>query len=1522
MPVELSVRFTSDETQPDSPIHVSLFRPDTGASTNPAPFTPPLTDNDLDEIRWYLEDYSTWPTEVDRLRAERIEEKLTTWGTALTESVIQHTGNEGLLAEFLKDASDDKKITIDASDSRVLRLPWELMTDGTRHLFARDVSIRRRLQDSQPMPTRQFELPLRILVVVARPDDSSFISPRAFSKPMLDALDSLGAQVETEFLYPPTLTALTNRLHDRTKPRVHVVQFDGHGVYDETTGLGYLAFERDDHSVDLIGSDQIGTLLVGTGIPLAVLNACQSAAQEKTNPYASVAASLVQAGVGSVLAMNYSVLVTAAEIFVQAFYKSLAAGLSVGVAIDQARRALLANTLRHTFYRRDEDGNEVAWRFELRDWFLPALYQQAADPVIFAQSDGAVVPRREPATFTNAGLPWALPPEPLHGFTGRARELLKLERELAARAVVIVHGGGGMGKTTLAAEAARWFWRTGRFPGGAAFVSFEHGGSLSQLCSWVGQAISGDPNWQIGDGDPVTRVADLLAANPALVILDNFESVIGSDPVMPADELAEVLDAVWTWANAVLKAGGKGSRVLITTRDTHLNDPRYTPGKNCAHLELGGLAASDALELAGNILDSYNIERERVSRVDLRSLIAHLGGHTLSLYLVLPQLGKYTARQIIDDFETLLPGFVAGKAAERNESLKVSLEFSLRRLGAATRAALPALAVFQGGALELNILEIAEIDPDLWKNARAELEAAALVTSEPIPGMNNMEFLQFHPTLLPALGETLPAERRAALEARYWQGYYEFSGILYRDDTQHPHQVRAMALLEMPNLRRAFDLALAAALRGEADAHTPITLAGQLARFLGLFGRRRELEALRRDLERLPLTDGALTKADYLRLSGQGEALWQGGQLTEAARIFQDLLERLERLDAWGQLRPDEAGRVSTNPSPLVGTTQGSSVPAPAPPNQAELDDIAYSRGLTLWWLGRCLKGQNRRGEALGCFRQAESIFRDLGERNADAKQMQAGCLTEIGDVLRDSGRFDEAQEAYEADLAISRELKDDRGAGVTLGQLGTLAYRRGDLKTARERYQEAIDAFRALSEPAMEAVAWHQLGRVAEEEEDWDEAERCYREAVRIREAIRELHELAKSYNQLGLVARSAGRPTDAERWYLQAQKLKDTVAQQDDSTLHNLASLYESMGRLAEARTYAERAAKIVEGQDLSVEPWTTYNILADISTREGKTDEAREWRRKRNTAHDAFAGTRYELAPILAGFAGVIEASAAACAGNADARTQVEGLFETFENGGYKIAEPIRRIWAGERDAQALTENLDYQDRAIVLAILHRLGVAVPEVIPESLAMAQTSVSPQQRETLAQVLAQFRPVIDGVAAATNGNEAIKLQIEGLFEQFTKDGWQIAEPIRRIWTGERDPQALSVGLDDQDRAIVLAILHRLGVDVPAFIRELLDGSEDEEKSGDGQGQSITVEQLIEMVGQVAQGTAPQGLGAQLFDLTQKTTVDPQAPPELRALANVLHKVLAGSRTPDLAGLSDDHALLVQAMLDTLKGA
>ncbi len=176
-PIELSLRFASDEKIEDGPITVSLFRPDTGVSTPPMPFAPPLNDAALADLRWYLEVYSEWPTGPDFERAEEIENKMEDWGRELRDSVTDNREAARLWQQFVDAPGAGKLVTIDATDPRVLRQPWELLADDGGHVFAQGIGLRRRLQKATTPPRRQkaFGLPVRVLVLVSRPDDAGFI---------------------------------------------------------------------------------------------------------------------------------------------------------------------------------------------------------------------------------------------------------------------------------------------------------------------------------------------------------------------------------------------------------------------------------------------------------------------------------------------------------------------------------------------------------------------------------------------------------------------------------------------------------------------------------------------------------------------------------------------------------------------------------------------------------------------------------------------------------------------------------------------------------------------------------------------------------------------------------------------------------------------------------------------------------------------------------------------------------------------------------------------------------------------------------------------------------------------------------------------------------------------------------------------------------------------------------------------------------------------------------------------------
>ncbi len=78
----------------------------------------------------------------------------------------------------------------------------------------------------------------------------------------------------------------------------------------------------------------------------------------------------------------------------------------------------------------------------------------------------------------------------------------------------------------------------------------------------------------------------------------------------------------------------------------------------------------------------------------------------------------------------------------------------------------------------------------------------------------------------------------------------------------------------------------------------------------------------------------------------------------------------------------------------------------------------------------------------------------------------------------------------------------------------------------------------------------------------------------------------------------------------------------------------------------------------------------------------------------------------AEILANFGPLIEAVVAGARGNRQARAAVEATFDDLEQNDWRIVEPIRLMWAGERDEDTLTAGIDSNSALIVREILKRL------------------------------------------------------------------------------------------------------------------------------------------------------------------------------------------------------------------------
>ncbi len=1212
------------------------------------PFTSPFTKTDWEDIQRYLEKYPVqYGFDLDDRWAAGMVKELKLKGQKLFQAVFADRSAERLFNEFQDAEGDGRQITIAASQPEILRLPWELLCDPNGAYLVHEqprIAIRRQLAGAgggrKPVEVKP-KAQLRLLMVVSRPIEKgvSFIDPRAEAQAVLQAIEQTApGRVVVEFLRPATLTKLVERLENRKLPAIDIVHFDGHGTFvangeagigkhddglskgSQPQGMGYLVFEDEDEDgkKQLISAEELGDALHRQQVSLMVLSACQSAMVTGNDALGCVAARLTHGGIPAVLAMTYSVLVTATEQLFGKFYRELAGGQPLGVALANARRDL---------YRRKRRG--LRWRgteqieLELADWFLPAWYQAGGDITLLKKVK--TLPQIE------------LPKDNLRevteeGFFGRSRELWQIERAFVqgTRRMTIT-GFGGQGKTYLAVEAGRWLSQTGMFDT-VCFVdyaAFQGVDAVSAAVSEIGCVLE----QSLIDAAAVTKA---LSQRRTLIILDNLES-------LAAEALQELLMVAKEWSQV------GATRLLLTTRDGGLSHTDY-PAVN----SLSGLGderhPEDAIRYFQGLMKLPPVPKwdlpERAALIELFKMVQF---HPLSIKLVAYQLKERRVGDLARSLEQLL---AAEPKDNKDRCLIASLNLSLERLPADLLELLPRLGVFQGGALEFQILDVLQFAPEQWQKLKAALLLTGLVQVV-IAGVNPL-FIRFHPTLAPVLWGRLTAAEQGELRQRHQKKYYDLVIYLCHQDSQYPATVRISAKLELANLLWAVNRAL------DDQDENAVNFVICVNKFLDDFGLKRDRAFL---TKRLDLVVGIVgSKSWCLVCSSQGEQLYNAGQYQAAADLFFEILQELD-------------------PKP------------------------SFDRAKTLGLCGRCLESLGELPAAAQSLDDALKLSEQL-ESSDVVKQLRGTIYTELGIVFGQLGKYDQAQQTYEDSLAIYKELNDREGVAVVEGQLGSLAILQNDLATALERYHSALATFQQIQDLTKEAVAWQQLGTVYQECQDWAAADQAYRESARISEQQENITGAAATYGQLAILNERMQDLSQAEHWYRKALKIARKIGDQlsESKRLLNLADLLtKQSNRLPEANQLAIAALAIKESLDpAATEIWKTYGLLAKITTAQDEADKAKEYRYLARTAKAAFAGTQYELrqhAPLIELVVAALE--------DAAVREQFEPvLVQGVEFGRGQLVAAIRRVLDGERNREMLWDDLDLDDSMIIAAILQKI------------------------------------------------------------------------------------------------------------------------------------------------------------------------------------------------------------------------
>ncbi|WP_295385102.1 TIR domain-containing protein [uncultured Thiodictyon sp.] len=1104
---------------------------------DPFPIALPLTKPDLDELAWYLERYIEFPGPGDRTRAAALEARLETWGRRLNEALFpggaQHAVYQDIRSRL--DRGERVLLTLASDSPAFLIRPWEMLRDGRGPLALRGLTVRRRLRTDQP-PSAPVPLAptLRLLLIVARPADTGFIDPRTSVRPVLDALDNLGSgpgpdgqapadqqPIALDFCEPPTLPELERRLaaaNAAGRP-YRIVHFDGHGQYYPETGVGALCFEDAAGRTRLVPGRDLGDLLSRQRVPLVLLEACRGAQLSDRPIFGAVAPALLKSGVGSVIAFSHSVHVAAAQMVSERLYQTLVAGRSIGAALEEARHALRASPERWL-----STGPDPA-TVPLQDWLIPQLYQAGPDPAL-VPPEQAAAPDAHRRPRAGLRLP-GFPPPPRYRFHGRARELLRLERLLLRQAAVLVHAGGGMGKTALAREAAHWWRRTGRFDL-ALFHSFETQAGAEAVVQLIGARLGGDTFARLGPDDQWAAAVRLFQTHRVLLVWDNFESVLpvwsaGAGSAAPGSaDLLPDLQRLYRELTDCDDPGHLGGRLLVTCR------PTDTALDGIAELHLAGLSRPDALHLLRAACErrAIDLSRPGYARPDMDALLDRLEDHPLSIELIAPHLKDLTPAAICTDLAARLHQFQDPSHGEgRNQSLLASLDFSRARLTPRARAALAWLGWFQGGMFEAFFLHFAGLAEADWAAIRAELVATALLRIEDLPGFNT-PYLKLHPTLADAAGPapvpTTADDPRAGRFIDCYLGVRQMIDGALRGS--QPAAGMTLTRLELANLRRALDLAFA------VGRHRDGALLAQTLRdFLERAGRLRERDRLVEQVRaRMPADrlDGAACAA----ILQHAWSLFTRGEAQAALDAVLDLERRLA--DADGSASIDQAAWAD-----------------------GELD---FQRATTWLYRGRILLHAGRPDLALDPLTQAIDAYRALGEGQ------QANLSASLGDLanaLSALGRTGQALAGADEGLAIDRALGRDREVATGLGRTAAILMDAGHHAEAEVRYGEALAAAERVGDLGLQGTFTQHLGILQRQTGRAATAVETLKQALRLFQQAGNRGGEMQTCDLLGTAEKDLNRLDPAEAWYRKALALAEVLGAQSQIgiTRQNLGILFQ---------------------------------------------------------------------------------------------------------------------------------------------------------------------------------------------------------------------------------------------------------------------------------------------------------------------------------------------------------------------------
>jgi len=1130
-------------------------------------------------LEWYFEKYISTP--YDDVKVKDAEQAIEGYGTQLFKHLF--TGEEiNFRYRTALQQSGPENITIEVvGDSPAFQgIYWESLKDPKqRHPLAAEgmVFLRKNLKLLNIKAKVEVSPTINLLIVTARPNEENDVNYRTIQRPLIDLIEETTTPIQPHILRPGTYEALVKHL-DQKAGYYHIIHFDLHGglldypVYlqfkeaadkapfhnvlykggyalqelkEEDFKQGkkaFIFFESEEKGTAVpVDAEQLADMLENKQIPICMLNACQSAKQEYAEHETSLGRVLMQKGMQLVLAMRYSVSVSAAKLMMQTLYQQIYKEIPIEKAIARSRKELYRDKERRATYN---------YSIELQDWLLPVVYQNGKPALHLRdfkpEEEEAYVLQKQPPEEARQDLPY--------GFFGRDLDILKIEKNLLVRNNnLLLQSMGGAGKTTLLKYLAAWWLRTG-FVQKVFYFGYDiKAYSLNEIIYHIAQQIYSKAEYGIFTAlQPAlqeNRIVKALKAHRYALMLDNTESITGEKLAIP-HTLPEAEQNALKQFLSQLKGGE--SVVLIGSRASE--DWLKSGTFNHNHYLLRGLDHESATNFAQEIIQDIGLSMgDFANDAHFERLMKLLAGYPLALKAILPNLKHKTAKQILQELDEGKSNLDKENEQKKSESIIKCIDYAFHNLSIEAQQLLLCLAPFQ---------TIVHLSPDFIKIYFEELKKDAHFQNYPFDkfeevvkeAMQNgfmqeallgsqLRLISLQPVFTYFLKNKLNTENaplQQNLQTAFINYYQWMSNELMQILANEPQQQKGVLFIckyEYENFYKTLYLLL--------NRQDNIF---QVFRILYEYLDNKYL--FREKLQITEMIHEKLLKFNPQKLNGEfllilldiklklGSDYYIQKQYDNARKVFNQGFTLLDTKSFFLNRKEKEVQINKGNLYLNLGSVSE---------KLKEYSDAKdyYIKALKIFEKFQMVPNEAVVNHNIGVLLLSQKLFAEAKDyfekllftsKQHLSNKMLGDLYLNLGSVFKGLVKFTDAKNFYKKALKIFVLDNNVQGQGEVYQDMGLVLVDQKKYKDAKNNYENVLKCFVQVNDAHNQGRVYQHLGIVLTEENGYSAAKNYYKKALNIFEKFQDFGSLGQVHTNLGFVSKELKEYMDAKDNYEKA--------------------------------------------------------------------------------------------------------------------------------------------------------------------------------------------------------------------------------------------------------------------------------------------------------------------------------------------------------------------------------------------------